>query len=416
MLNYIVARKKESIGISNDELKDLNIKADYYDDQRGKEGFIRVMLNKKATTILADNIDDKIESKQRELEYLKDQRKEIATVKKSVIKSGSVSKKEKKKKKKEKKKLKNMPESSKLLIGAIEEYKNKFHGSKKNKFDGVTYKSKNKAGVEKTDEEADEQKRVERDKKIFDKKFEEPITILRQVIIEVDKTIQDIDSLIEETKISRARNKNTMLKDLLMAKSSLFSNKTTNARSIGDRQKIREEIQIRKAKEDGPGENEKNRNIALISRAFPQIIGGFKDSNKNKDSDNDKKKESDKEKKKDKDSDKKRKRYRDDDTDDRLLSRASKLIKDGSIELTAHEAGIHLEGRYRVAVMKSYKTGDWKFIATDNDGKVIKNFETDNPGLLPKKKHTNLRFDDERDACKCLRTDIAYQVISVPNL
>ena len=207
-----------------------------------------------------------------------------------------------------------------------------------------------------------------------------------------------------------------MLKDLLMAKSSLFSNKTTNARSIGDRQKIREEIQIRKAKEDGPGENEKNRNIALISRAFPQIIGGFKDSNKNKDSDNDKKKESDKEKKKDKDSDKKRKRYRDDDTDDRLLSRASKLIKDGSIELTAHEAGIHLEGRYRVAVMKSYKTGDWKFIATDNDGKVIKNFETDNPGLLPKKKHTNLRFDDERDACKCLRTDIAYQVISVPNL
>jgi len=399
--------KKDTFRISNDEIKQAGFKKDFYEDSRGYNGFIKVNLNSKTVNFLNNNVDDKIEEKQRELEYLKKQRKEIEEIQKTLKEKEekNLSKKEKKKRKKDKKKLKNLPESSRILLGAIEEYKDKFHKDKKDKdskFDGVTSKSKD--GKSNKDDDDDDKKREEKDKKIFEKKFEEPLTLMRQTIIDVDKTLQDIDKLIEETKESRARNRAIMLKDLFSTKSALFNNRSMNARAMGDLQKIRIELELKKQKESGES-NEKNKNIALITRAFPQLMNN---SGKNKFSDSDKK---DNDKK-----DKKKKKYREDNDEERFLNRASKLIRDEDIELSPHEASIEMEGKYKIAIKKSFKTGDWQFVALDNHGSEIRNFKDKYPGLLPKRKNVDLRFDDEQDIAKDRRTDIIYPVIPVPHL
>lgn len=396
--------------ITKKEIEDNNIQVDYLAPQRGSNGYIKVSLNKRGTQMLAQATEREIAVKASELEALRkkyseleDMHEELEDSKKKLSKKERKKlKKDKKQKKKEKQKLRDMPESSRILIGEIENYKKTYFKSKKGGFDGITSYEKSSKKDKKEPKVDDDEHKQDRDKKEFNQRFDEPLTLLRQTIVSVDQTISDIDVLIKETKESRARNKSTVLKDLLLAKSSLFNNRTTNARSIGDLQKSRIDLELKKIKETGDS-NEKNRNIALISQAFPQLVGNGAKLLSDRD---DKKKDKD-------DIDKKKDKRKQRDYEENFDKRAAKLIRDGAIELTPHEASIDMEGKYRPAIKKSYKDDDWIVIALDNDNREIKGFKDKYPGLLPKKKQLNLVFDDERDVAKCRNTDRVFQVISV---
>lgn len=422
-------QKKERIIISDEELNEIGAKQDYYEDRRSKDGFINLSLTPKGASIISDNVDDEIESKQKELLSLKKRKEELSKLEKKLEKKKK--KKEKKKKKdKKNKKDKNLPESSRLLLGAIEDYKDKYHKKKKKgdkKFEGVVTSTRKRNGNKDvvSPEEAEEKaKKIkeEREKKDFEKKFEEPITLFRQTIIEVDKTLQEIDELIKETKESRARNKAVMLKDLLSAKGTLFGNKTANARAMGDLQKVRIDLELKKNKESSAasaGTDSTAQSINMMSKLFPQVVAGGKKNIISSD-DSDKKKKKDKEKDNDdflskKDKKKKKKKYTDDD-DNTFDKLAAEMIRNGEIELTPHEANIGMEGKYKVAVRKSYKNHDWEFMAIDNYGNEIKGFKDKHPGVLPKKKGVNLWFDDEKNIAKDRTVDRVYPVIQVAYL
>jgi hypothetical protein len=409
-----MARTKISkIQISDDEIEDLGLKKDYHESKRSSSGYIKVSLSAWGASMLNQNMENKIEQKRRELEDL---RKKHSTL--EEIEERGLSKKEKKKlkkdkekRKKEKKKLKRMPESTRLLHGAIEEYKDKYHKKKdkdKGKFSGISSKEKGGRKTELSEEEI-EKRKDEKEQKEFEKKFEEPLALIRENLIDMSETLVDINDMVKETKESRSRSKHIMLKDLISAKVSLFSARATSARSMADIQRTRIDLELKKVKEKGTGGDEKTKNIAMMNKFFPQLLasGAFNSKGgKSKDDDDD-------DNKKDK---KKKNKLKNRGEEESFEKRVSKLVKNGDIEMTPHELSIDMEGKYKVAIMKSFKTDECQVIAIDNNGKIIRDFKDKYPGLLPKKKDLDLKFDDEKDLVKCKRTDQVFQVIQVPHL
>lgn len=413
-------RKPAAPKVTEEELKEANVRPDYLSDRRSSDGYIRIRVNENGAAMMRRAADRQIEERQEELERLREQKKKFEKIEEKLgKKSKKDKKKDKKKKKKDKKMMKKVPESSRILFGAIEEYKEKYHKSKKDKkkekeeFEGVTTKVKGaKAPAKPKDEEAEKKKKEEAEKREFEKKFDEPLTLLRQTVVEYDKTLDEVNNLFGETKNSHARNRNVLLKDLLSSKATLLSGRVSAANAMSGIQKVKLEQYDKQRKSEAQKGDERNQNINLLARAFPQLIaGGSKFNVKSSDDDDDDKKDKKKDKGKD---DGKKKKRKSNDYEEQFMSRAKSLINSGELEFTPHEASIEMEGKYRVAVKKSFKTEDWIFIALDNNGMEIRDFKEKYPGLLPKKKNHELRFDDDKDVAKCKRTDQVFQVIQVP--
>jgi len=409
-----MARTKISkINISDEELEDQGLKKDFHEDKRSSNGYIKVSLSAWGASMLNKGMDDKIEEKRRELEQLRKKHAQLEEIEERGLtkKEKKEKKKQKKKDKKEKKRLKNMPESARLLHGEIQNYKNKFHGKKdkdKEKFSGISYKDKAKKAE--LSEEEIEKRKEEKEQKEFDKKFEEPLALIRENLIDMSGALTDLNDMIQETKESRSRSKHIMLKDLISAKVNLFNARASSARSIAEIQKSRIDLEMKKVKEKGTAGDERTKNIAMMNKFFPQLLAsGAFNSKKSKDDDDDKDK---KDKKKGKDKFK----LKDKGQEDSFNKHVSKLIKNGDIELSPHELAIDMEGKFKPAIMKSFKTGDFQVVALDNNGKIIRDFKDKYPGLLPKKKELNLKWDDEKDIAKCKNTDQTFQVIQVANL
>lgn len=411
-----MARTKISkISVSDDEIEDLGLKKDYYEGKRSGNGYIKVSLSSWGASMLNKNMENKIEQKRRELEELRKKHSQLEEIEEKGLskKEKKQLKKDKKKKKKEKKKLKNMPESARLLHGAIEEYKDKFYKKKdkdkdKGKFSGIS--TKEKAKKQELSEEEIERRKEEKDQKEFEKKFEEPLALIRENLIDMSEALGDLNDMIKETKESRSRSKHIMLKDLISAKVNLFNARASSARSIADIQRSRIDLELKKTKDKAAGGDEKTKNIALMNKFFPQLLasGAFNTKGKSKDDD-----DNDKDSKKDK---KKKNKLKNRTEEESFEKRVTKLLKDGDIEMSPHELAIDMEGKYKVAIMKSFKNGDWAVVAVDNNGKILRDFKDKYPGLLPKRKELDLKWDDEKDLCKCKRTDQVFQVIQVPNL
>jgi hypothetical protein len=409
-------RPSNKVRISDEELEQKEIKKDFFEDNRSSNGYIKVSFSPVGASILNKGIDDDIERKQKELEQLRKQRSKFEDIEESVTKKDKKKmKKDKKKKKKEKERLKNLPESSKLLYGAVEAYKDKFFGKdgknkdgkKKNDYDGAFGTQKKKSSdSDDDDEEKVQRKKEEREKKEFEKRFEEPLSLIRENIIDMSETLVEINDMIKETKESRGRSKHIMLKDLIMAKTSLFSARASSASSMSNIQKTRLDIEMKKVKESSGGMDERTKNIANMNKFFPQLLasGKLSGSKKDKDKDDDR----------DKSDKKKKKKNRNRDVEEKFETRVTKLINSGEMKLTPHEASIDMEGKYKIIVMKSIKTGDWRFAATDNNGRILKDFKDKHPGLMPKTKHAKMRFDDEKDIAKDTNTDTIYQVLNLP--
>jgi len=413
-----MAKNKISrIRVTEEEMEELGLKEDFYQDQRSSNGFIKVSLSPWGASILNDTIEEQIEAKRKELEELRKKYSKLEDIEEKGLskKEKKKLKKKKKKLKKEKKRLKKMPESAKLLFSAIEEYKDKYHKDKKKKkdkfqFDGISVKEKNKKKENQLSEEEIEKRKEEKERKEFEKRFEEPLALIRENLIDMTETLTEINEMIKETKESRARNKHVMLKDLLSTKVNLFNARASSARSMADIQRSRVDLELKKVKEKGAVGDERTRNIAMMNKFFPQLLASGalnKSFGKSKDEDDDDYKDKYK---------KKKKKIKNKDGEENFEKRVTQLLKDGDIELSPHELAIDMEGKYKVAIMKSFKTGDWSVIALDLNDKIIKDFKEKYPGLLPKKKELDLKWDDERDLARDRKTDRVFQVIQVPYL
>jgi hypothetical protein len=428
-----MAPRKKTLVATSEEIEEAGLKKDFFSDRRNSDGYIKLSFNEYGAQRMAQAAERRIEQRQAEIDQLRSQHKKFEKLEdkletKAKEENKKKSKKDKKREKKEKKRLKNLPESSRILFAAVEEYTDRHHKSKKDRkkereeFEGVSEKVKpNRAPKEKTpeQEEAERKRKEAKDQMDFEMKFDEPITLHRQTIIEVDKTLQEISMMLEETKLSRARNRNVMIKDLLSAKGSLLGNRISSANGIASIQKTKLDAAAKKADASKGEQNEKNQNINLLAKAFPQLVSGGLASasvsaagGKGKGKDKDDVKD-DKDKDKGKGGKKKEKRRSQEDDDD-FMSTATKLIKSGDFKLTPHEAAIGIEGKYKVAIKKSFSTQEWKFIAIDHNGNEIANFKEKHPGVLPKRKDHDIRFDDDKDIARCRRTDQMFQVIQVP--
>lgn len=84
------------------------------------------------------------------------------------------------------------------------------------------------------------------------------------------------------------------------------------------------------------------------------------------------------------------------DSDLELAKVLADKAKKGGIKFSPHERHIKMEGKYKFIVRGSLKNyeEDWKYVAVNpKTGKVIKDFKTDYPGLMPKKNDSKMTFD-----------------------
>ena len=86
--------------------------------------------------------------------------------------------------------------------------------------------------------------------------------------------------------------------------------------------------------------------------------------------------------------------YDDVSSDDMLEKREKELVKSGEIEYSDYDRNIEWEGKFDIAIKKSWTDGEFKFVAIDDDGNIIKGVPK---SMLPSKKSVQLKFDDEKE-------------------
>lgn len=405
--------KKPDIIPEVDIIKSGLVKKDPNENIRNDEGFYMISRSKKSEENRKIHILSELEAKKKELKELeelatsdigsKDQIKELKKKKK---------KKDKKKNKKESKKKKNDPEDymSRLAeyvpddLGAYinnggkkgeKKLKKKEKKKKKKQKDikGLTVKEKRKYS-------ATTDKKKPAEKSEIAERFKDVEKITKENIKEVDLTLDMVNSRITDLMQSseRMRGKDTALANYLNAKTSLISTKQKAATDILSARAKVYDIELRKEK----NANSASSDIDLIARVFPGIAmnKNIGDSLKNHIAKSGKNKDSKKKKNK--------KSY-----DGDLFSREKELLKSGDISYTGYDENIEWEGKFDIAIKKSFQTDEWKFIAIDKDGNIIPGVPKD---MLPSKKTMQLIFDDEKDVAIDRNSNRAFQVFQVPVL
>ena len=242
-------------------------------------------------------------------------------------------------------------------------------------------------------------------------RFKEVERITKENIKEIDSTLSIVDDRIKDIMKSseRVRGKDTALANYLNAKVSLISTRQKAATDIMSNRAKVYDIEMKKEK-SASGASASDADI--IARIFPGIaMGGSMDkttksyianSGKNKDGKK-----------------KKHKKIKSggglayDDDDDLLIKREKDLLKSGDIEYSDYDKNIEWEGQFDVAVKKSFQTGEWKFMAIDDDGNVIRDVPK---SMLPSKKTVQMKFDDEKDVAYDMNSNRAYRVFQVPQI
>ena len=373
------------------------------------------------------NIDELIQKqtvntlleKEKEIEAIKKKLEEM-NLNKSDIKDYKDDIKKDKKKKKKKDKKKNEDTYMDSLMGSIPDDLAQYikdggkKGEKKKKKKEKKRKKEraNLAGLtvkEKKKESDKKKKDLEKDKNKSEvaQRFKEVERITRENIKEIDATMAVVDERIAEiTKSSdRVRGKDKALADYIAAKTSLISSRQKAASDIlSNRAKVYD-IEIKKEKESAASSLN---DADLITKIFPGIAlnsstANALDSHISKSGKN-------------KDSKKKKKNKKRDsfytDNEDAFLAKERELLKSGDIEYSKYDENIEYEGNFNVAIKKSFQTGDWKFVAVDDENNFI-----DVPkSMLPSKKTASMKFDDEKDMALDVNSNRSYFVFNVPQI
>lgn len=298
---------------------------------------------------------------------------------------------DKKKKKKDKKKKKKDKRKKNKESGKIE----------KVKLTGLTVK-------EKINKKTGEKKEISVQDQIA-ARFKDVEKMTQDNIKTIDETIKIVDDrLIKLTAedAGRIRGQETAISNYIQAKSTLINARQSAAKDILQVRTKAIDIELKKEAKAGVEATDTN---ALIAKLLPEMIGnkalkaGVADTiSKNG-----------------KNKDKKHKKrnlpvdgYNDDESDDQLSKRLKRLQDDGDLEYNKYDKHIQYENQFTTAIKKSWKDGDWKFIALDNSGNTM-----DVPkSVFPSKKTCDIQFDDEKDIAVDRNRGISYRVIQVPSL
>ncbi len=394
--------------------------SDPYENMRDENGKIKISkskVNKKITEKLT--INDYLEQ-EKKLEQLKEEMKKL-NLDKDDIKDF---KKDKKKKKKDKKKKKHKDSYMDSLVEAVPddlaeyitnggkkgEKKKKKKDKKKKKYqdslEGFKFKEKKKRATSDKKDEKDSKSKSE-----VMQRFKEVEKITRENIAEMDATMSVIDNRIKDIMKSseRVRGKDTALANYLNAKVSLISTRQKAATDIMSNRAKVYDIEMKKEKS---ASSSAASDADIIARIFPGIAMNGSMDKSVKDYVNSTGKNKDGKKKKNKKFKKGGALLYDDD-DIALEKREKELIKSGDIEYSDYDRNIEWEGKFDIAIKKSWTDGEFKFVAIDDDGNIIKGVPK---SMLPSKKSVQLKFDDEKDVAIDINSNRAFKVFQVPRI
>lgn len=286
------------------------------------------------------------------------------------------------------------------------------------------------------DEEEDGGKLVDKPKKKGSKKLSESKTTLDttygtryspmvemyyDMINEFDAISKDIEAELETMKGPRhqTRYKSDQMGNLLSAKKSkadMIKEVVNIANKVSD-------LEYKKEKDKKDAEvGDVSREVSNIGAKF--LRGSFDifdmgdSKKKKKKKDTDEKKSS---KKKDYDDDDDDfgsiKKLKDvDSADDKELAvaftKALEKNKD-KINFTPAERYVNIDGKYSVVIIADplELEKDWRFAAIGKNGKEIKDFKKDYPGLLPRKNGTRMKFDLNRMKVTDLNSGRTYKLV-----
>ena len=248
----------------------------------------------------------------------------------------------------------------------------------------------------------------------YGKRFSPVVSMLHDTIVEFDSIAAEIE---DELKSSRSQSKSmyrsSQIGNLISAKNS----KLSAVKELAAVAKTVSDLEYKKEKDKKAAEgSDTSKALSMLGAKYLRGSDMFDDKKSKK-------------KDKDKKSDKKSKSYDDDDDDDEditikkqreddqraLAVEFAKTLsfKKGDIKLTPHERFAHMEGKYTIIVVCEPDDPDntYKFIAVDKNGREIKDFKDDYPGLLPRKKNCRMRFDLNRNKVTDLNSSRTYKLI-----
>ena len=414
-----MAKKKPDIIPMVDIIKSGVDTSDPYEGKRDDEGRIKIARSKNGREIQEKVAVNSLIEQEKKMAEIKKQIAKLDLDKDDVKDIKDDIKKKKKKDKKKKKKKKNKDSYMDALIGAVpsdlaeyianggeEGLKKKKKKDKKKKKEQAKLK-----GLVIKEKKSDKKNKSDKNKSEVAERFKEVERITRENIKEIDETMRFVDDRIKDIMKSseRVRGKDTALANYFAAKTSLISTRQKAATDIlSNRAKVYD-IEMKKEKS---ATSSAATDADIIARIFPGIAmntGGndanlksyIANSGKNKDG----------KKKKKKSYDNGRFIYEDD--DEALSKREKELMKSGDIEYSDYDKNIEWEGQFSIAIKKAWTDGEWKFIAVDDDGNVIKGVPK---SMLPSKKTVQMKFDDEKDVAIDINTNRAYKVFQVPKI
>lgn len=415
----MAAKKKPAIIPEVDIIKSgINRERPY---EINSDGLVKISRKQKINDIIEKNTVSDLVEKEKELEAIKKKLEDLG-VSKSDVKDikDDIKKDKKKKKKKKKKKEKNKDTYMESLMDAVpddlaaylrdggekgaKKKKKKDKKKKKNRenIQGLTIKEKKKSDGKKK-----EVLKKDKNNSEVAQRFREVEKITRDNIKEIDDTLAVVTDRINDImkNTDRVRGRDKALADYIAAKTSLISSRQKAATDIlSNRAKVYE-IEMKKAKESSSNATS---DADMIARLFPGIALNSANSKAVAEhiSKNGKNKDSKKKKK-----GKKTKEFYEE-TEDAFLKREKALLESGDIEYSSYDENIEYEGQFNVAIKKSFQTGEWKFVAVDDNNRFIKVPKS----LLPSKKTTSMKFDDEKDTALDVNSNKMYTVFSVPQI
>ena len=387
---------------------------DPYESMRDENGYIKITRTKNSKNARKEVIVEKIKEQE---ELLKKARKEaediidndeIKKISKKIKKNKKKNKDKKKKKKKEESYADSLLESVPTELAEFIKNGGNKGLKKKKKKEKKKKKQREELGIVVKEKKKKENNSNKKDSKDKDKsevaeRFKEVEKITRENIKEIDATMEIVDKRIKELTSStdRVRGKDTALANYFAAKTSLISTKQKAATDIlSSRAKVYD-IEMKK---EARAASSTSSDADILAKIFPGISmsNNMDTSIKEHISKNGKNKNGKKKKNKEKDYDA-----------EILMKKTRALKKSGDIEFSDWNENIEWEGRYNVAIKKSWTDGEWKFIAVDDDGNVMRDVPK---SMLPSKKRVQIQFDDEKDVAIDKNTNTIYQVLQVPSI
>ena len=241
----------------------------------------------------------------------------------------------------------------------------------------------------------------------YGKRFSPVVAMLHDTITEFDAIAAEIEEELKNSRnSSKSMYRSSQIGNLISAKSS----KLSAVKELAAVATTVSNLEYKKDKDRQASEGS-DTNKAIMALGAKYLRGGL-DTFEDKKSKKDKKKSKDlygggrystavSDDDDDSDEDDSSIRKMKEDSQRELANEFAKTLMNhrDDIKLTPHERYIAMEGKYTIIVAADALNpdNDWKFIAIDpKNGKEIKGFKDDYPGLLPKKKSCRMTFDLSR--------------------